>query len=101
MSEQEFTCEEELEALKERCKELEEALRKEIQWKTATDLRSASPQIWLPVMNLVEIFHTAYQIRNNALANNKLSTKLIFTVSNEGRIVDVSSSASKPEEIGT
>jgi hypothetical protein len=82
-----FTCEERLEACEIENKELREALRKEIHFRTARDLSHS--QIWLPVMNVIEIFHKAYQIRNHVLSNNKENTKLIFTISNEGRITDV------------
>ena len=92
-----FTCEERLEACEIENKELREALRKEIHFRTAKDMQG--PRVWLPVMNLVEIFHEAYQIRNQALANNNSKLKLMFTVSNEGRIVAVSSA--KAEEDGT
>lgn len=97
MSSIELTCEEKLEAANSRMLELEQALRKEISFRTAKDLRSDSTQIWLPVMNLIEIFHEAYQIRNKALANNKENTKLIFTVSNEGRIIDVDQDTAEDE----
>lgn len=96
LTESELTCEERLEAANERILELEQALRKEIQFRTAKDLRNDSTQIWLPVMNVIDIFHKAYLIRNHALANNKSSTKLIFTVSNEGKVIDVSNQ--EPQE---
>lgn len=90
----ELTCEELLEAAKDRILELEQALRKEITFRTAREMQG--PKIWLPVMNLVEIFHEAYQIRNKALANNKSNIKLMFTVSNEGRIVGVQTEEEEP-----
>lgn len=91
-----FTCEERLEACEVENKELREALRKEITFRTAKDMQGT--KVWLPVMNLVEIFHEAYQIRNQALANNKSNLKLMFTISNEGKIISVSA---KPEEDGS
>lgn len=87
----ELTCEEKLEALQLRCSELEDALKQANLFRTARDMQGPIKQtIWLPVMSLVEIFHEAYQIRNHALANNNSNLKLMFTVSNEGRIVGVS-----------
>lgn len=91
-----FTCEERLEACEVENKELREALRKEITFRTAKDMQGT--KVWLPVMNLVEIFHEAYQIRNQALANNKENAKLIFTISNEGRIISVSTKAEEEED---
>lgn len=82
-----LTCEEKLEATEERCRELEEALKQANLFRTAKDMQAS--KVWLPVMSLLEIFHESYQIRNQALANNKENTKLMFTVSNEGRIVGV------------
>lgn len=88
LAELELTCEEKLEALQLRCSELEDALKQANLFRTARDMQG--PRVWLPVMSLVEIFHEAYQIRNKALANNSSNMKLMFTVSNEGRIVGVS-----------
>lgn len=85
--EPQLTCEEKLEALQLRCSELEDALKQANLFRTARDMQG--PRVWLPVMSLVEIFHQAYQIRNHALANNNSNMKLMFTVSNEGRIVGV------------
>lgn len=86
-SEPELTCEEKLEAANSRIDELEQALRKEITFRTATDLKGKD--LWLPVMDLIGIFHKAYQLRNNAVNNNKKHSKLIFTVTNEGKVADV------------
>jgi hypothetical protein len=91
-----LTCDEMLEAANVRISELEVALRKEINFRTARDL--GPTQIWLPVMNVIEIFHKAYQIRNHALSTNKENTKLIFTVSNEGRVIDVQAASQVSEE---
>ena len=83
-----LTCEEELEASRERIDELEVALRKEITFRTATDLKGRD--IWLPVTSMIDIFHKGYLLSKDAINNNKRNTKLIFTISNEGRVIDVS-----------
>lgn len=87
MSEVELTCEDRLEAANDRIKELEEALRKEIHFRTAREMQGT--EIWLPVLDLISLFHKAYQLRNDAINNNKKHTRLIFSISNEGRITDV------------
>lgn len=86
-SEPALTSEELLEAANARILELEQALRKEITFRAATDLRGR--EIWLSVMDLIDIFHKAYQLRNDAVNNNNRWAKLIFTVTNEGRVIDV------------
>jgi len=85
-SELEFTCEEKLEAANVRILELEQALRKEITFRTATDLRGGD--IWLPVTSMIEIFHKGYLLCKDAINNNKRHAKLILTVTNEGRVID-------------
>ena len=95
-TESEFTCEERLEAANTRIDELEVALRKEIQFKTAKDLRGG--EIWLPVLDVIAIFHKAYQLRNALVNNNNRHAKLIFTITNEGRIIDVSPAEGPKED---
>ena len=89
--EESLTCEEQLEAAEDRITELETALRKEITFRTATEINKDGKgrQIWLPTMDVISIFHKTYTLRNQALANNKPNTKLIFTIQNDGRIIDV------------
>ena len=87
-TEVELTCEEKLEALEEHCRELEEALRKEIQFKTAKEL--GGKQIWLPMTNLVDIFHKSWKLFNS-IKGERSAMKLVFSISNEGRIIGVES----------
>ena len=85
-SEPEFTCEEKLEAREVEIKELREALRKEITFRTAKDLHAN--QVWLPVTSMIDIFHKGYLLCKDAINNNNRHAKLIFTVTNEGRVID-------------
>lgn len=79
-----------LEVAEERIKELEDALRKEITFRTAREIQGNQDKlIWLPVMDLIGIFHKAYQLRNNAVNNNKKHAKLMFIITNEKRVTDV------------
>lgn len=89
MSEPELTCDEKLEAANDRINELEQALRKEITFRTAREMQGRD--IWLPVMDVIDIFHKTYQLRNTAINKDKRHTKILFTISNEGRVIDVSS----------
>lgn len=85
-TEPEFTVEELLEAARERIKELEEALRKEIHFRTATDIHDM--QIWIPAIDALHLFVPLNKARRHAIDNNDPWRKLIFTVTNEGRITD-------------
>lgn len=96
--EEEFTVEELLEAARDRIKELEEALRKEIHFRTATDVHDK--EIWIPAIDALHLFVPLNKARRHAIDNNDPWHKVIFTVTNEGRITDANLEEEEAEDKG-
>lgn len=86
--EREPTCEEELEILKEEKRELQEALRKEIEFKTASELprQTQKLDIWIPAIDAINLFMAINQARRWAIDHNDPWRKLIFEIDEYGRV---------------
>lgn len=82
-----LTCEEQLEAMKVEINELKEALRKEINFRTATDLRDKN--VWLYVIDALNLRMAIRKEAEPSIMKDKAYDKLIFTVADDGRVTDV------------
>lgn len=85
----ELTCEEENILLKEEKRELQEALRKEIEFKTATELpRTQVLDIWIPAIEAIKLFVPLNQARRQAIDHNDPWHRLIFKIAEDGHVQD-------------
>lgn len=82
-----FSCEEQLEAANVRILELEQALRKEINFRTARDMQGR--EVWLYVIDALNLRMAIRKEAEPSIEKSKAYDKLIFTVSNDGRVTDV------------
>lgn len=85
-----LTCEEQLQAASVRIDELEQALRKEINFRTARDLQGR--QTWLYVIDALNLRMAIRKQAEPSIEKSRPYDKLIFTVANDGRVTDVKSS---------
>lgn len=86
--EREPTCEEELEILQEEKRELQEALRKEIEFKTASELPKQTQKldIWIPAIDALNLFMSINEARRWAIDHNDPWRKLLFEIDEYGRV---------------
>lgn len=82
-----FTCEELLEIRNSRIKELEEALRKEINFRTAREMQGK--QTWLYVIDALNLRMSIRKEAEPSIEKSRAYDKLIFTVAEDGRVTDV------------
>lgn len=84
--ERELTCEEENTILKEEKRELQEALRKEIEFKTASTFRTQQLDIWIPAIDALNLFVKINEARRWAIDHNDPWRKLLFQIDEYGRV---------------
>lgn len=86
--ERELTLEEQLEVAHSEIRELKEALRKEIQFKTAKDWPSHAQelQIWIPCIDALNLFVKINEARRWAIDHNDPWRKLLFEIDEYGRV---------------
>ena len=82
-----LTCEEHLEAANLRINELEEALRKEINFRTAREMQGQ--QTWLYVIDALNLRMSIRKEAEPSIEKSRAYDKLIFTVADDGRVTDV------------
>jgi len=85
-----LTTEEELEAAKVRIDELEQALRKEINFRTAREMQAK--QTWLYVIDALNLRMAIRKEAEPSIEKSRPYDKLIFTVAGDGRVTDVKAS---------
>ena len=85
---EELTCEEQLQAASSRIDELEQALRKEINFRTARDLQGRQT-IWLYVIDALNLRMAIRKEAEPSIEKSIPYDKLIFTVDDDGRVRDV------------
>jgi hypothetical protein len=86
--EEELTCEQENSILKQEKKELQEALRKEIEFKTASEFSKQAQKldIWIPAIDALNLFMSINEARRWAIDHNDPWRKLLFDIDEYGRV---------------
>lgn len=86
--ERELTLEEQLEVAHSEIRQLKEALRKEIQFKTAKDFPSHAQKldIWVPAIDALNLFVKINEARRWAIDHNDPWRKLIFQIDEYGKV---------------
>jgi hypothetical protein len=82
-----LSCEEQLQAASVRIDELEQALRKEINFRTARDMQGK--EVWLYVIDALNLRMSIRKEAEPSIEKSRAYDKLIFTVAEDGRVTDV------------
>jgi len=82
-------CEEQVKVLKARVDELREIETKRIEFTKAGDLKSKQQEIWVHAIEALPFFVKLRKARDHAIDDNKPWAKIIFQISEEGKVLDL------------